>query len=78
MNYKFVQNSYAFVPNSYAFISATAGKPLEVAVTDHINDGWVPAGGPFYKPDVNTHAAGTWCQAMWKPLDKEERDGRNL
>jgi len=63
---------------NYIVIKSVAGMPMEEVCDILVKDGWVPAGSPFYKPNVNTHTPGDWCQAMWKPLDKEERDGRHI
>lgn len=46
---------------------------------DHeIKAGWVPVGSPFIYSKYDDGASLCIAQAMWKPLDKEERDGRNL
>ena len=65
MNYKVIEGVGDKALESLAF---KCGKAIE--------EGWIPAGGLAISMarEYGIFAA----QAMWKPLDKEERDGRNL
>ena len=65
MNYKIIEGFGDKALESLAF---KCGKAVE--------EGWIPAGGLAMSmaPEYGVVVA----QAMWKPLDKEEHDGRNL
>jgi hypothetical protein len=52
-------------------------KSMIIDIEKHISEGWIPAGGLCMSTWPDGGSRGVW-QAMWKPLDKEERDGRNL
>lgn len=61
---------------NYKVIKGLGMPAFQEKCSKFISDGWVPAGGISVLVGM---APGTiLIQAMWKPLDKEERDGRNL